>query len=394
MFVADDSGGIFVEGMGRETMPPAGEEIAIEGHTGPGEFAPVVIATALRSLGRKGLPPARAARLEQLTAGREDSQWIEIAGVVRHAAADQSGHLVFDLVSGPTHFRAYVPRYRGGPPPTLIDARIRVQAVAGTQFNQKRQLTGLTLFVPGMEEIAIEDAAPAEPFAVRATPIDTLLRFESPDTFGRRVRVHGVVTRSSAQDFFIQDDTGGLQVYALRAKTLQPGQIVDVLGFPAAGSLTPVLEEATFRLAGDAVPSRPAAIDYDEAFAGDYDSQLVRIEAQLLDVVPSAPRSGAAAAGRLTRVPCARRRVGTDLCPAARKPRAGLRHLPSPRRRVAEPARAEGIHAAPPEPCRRRRGESRLVVDAAARALGCRGHVVRDSCGLRDVETTRVARSR
>jgi len=56
----------------------------IEGVSGPGDFAPVVDRALLRVVGEGTVPPA-ARRLDRLSTGVEDGQWIEIEGTVRSA---------------------------------------------------------------------------------------------------------------------------------------------------------------------------------------------------------------------------------------------------------------------------------------------------------------------
>ena len=86
LFVQDASAGIFVY-YSQLTHPlpacAAGDEVDIVGQTGPGDFAPVIVAHTLTVRGKGALPAAFAAPLEQLVSGRLDSQLVEIAGVVR-----------------------------------------------------------------------------------------------------------------------------------------------------------------------------------------------------------------------------------------------------------------------------------------------------------------------
>ena len=66
---------------------------------------------------------------------------------------------------------------------------------------------------------------------------------------------------------------------------LQPGDIVDVLGFPKFGSATPVLEDATFLKLGTTNPPLPVALD-NLTNAFDHEADLVAMEATLTGLAP------------------------------------------------------------------------------------------------------------
>ena len=147
MFVQDASSGIFVyTSQLTHTMPDVlpGDDVDIVGQTGPGDFAPVVVAHTMRIQGHGALPAPLPARLEQLVSGRLDSQLVEITGVVRTASTDPDGHLFFDLAVGESRVPIIVPVRPGTPLPASIaaDSQVRVTAVAGTRFNTRRQLIG------------------------------------------------------------------------------------------------------------------------------------------------------------------------------------------------------------------------------------------------------------
>jgi PAS domain S-box-containing protein len=61
------------------------------------------------------------------------------------------------------------------------------------------------------------------------------------------------------------------------------GDQVEVLGFPAKGEYTPVLQDAVYRKTGSGSPVKPLDMGLDEALAGSYDCRLVRITAKLLE---------------------------------------------------------------------------------------------------------------
>ena len=61
------------------------------------------------------------------------------------------------------------------------------------------------------------------------------------------------------------------------------GDQVEVLGFPAKGEYTPMLQDADFPKNWFGPLPEPVLINTDEALKGTYDCRLVRIEATVLD---------------------------------------------------------------------------------------------------------------
>jgi hypothetical protein len=84
----------------------------------------------------------------------------------------------------------------------------------------------------------------------------------------------------------MQDSSGGLRVLARQTNEVSPGDLVDVLGFPAIGDFSPNLEEAIFRKTGTGpLPERRKTTAEQILLHGTNDSQLVEIEARLLQGV-------------------------------------------------------------------------------------------------------------
>src|SRR6185436_1770889 len=91
------------------------------------------------------------------------------------------------------------------------------------------------------------------------TPAVNLLKFAAQGDAGHRVLVRGGVTLYDAGEFFMRDETRALLIRTGQSTHLEPGDIVDVAGFPALGDYGPILEDATFRRIG--AGPRPAAIE-------------------------------------------------------------------------------------------------------------------------------------
>src|SRR5208283_2284393 len=106
----DASGGIYVR-LGEGTNQfNAGDDVEVQGHSGPGDFVPVVLTEKVTVLGRATLPPPDPATYKQLAAGEDDGQWVELRGEVRSALPSVRGHVLIDLLTDGQRLSALVTR--------------------------------------------------------------------------------------------------------------------------------------------------------------------------------------------------------------------------------------------------------------------------------------------
>ena len=284
-FLQDETAGIYFQEL--TNMPPfnAGQLVEIEGVTDAGEYAPIVILQSLKVLGEGSLPGAKTVFIEDLVSGREDSQFVEVVGTVRSVRFEaESQNYLVDLVTGGERFTAYTRQLPVSNTAALVESVVRLRGVCATLFNRQRQLFGFRLLVPRPNDLVIEKPASVNPFDIPAQAIGSLLRFTSPGTFGRRVKVAGtVVYQEPGAALFIEDGKDGLYCQTRLRGAVQNGDQVEVLGFPAKGDYTPVLQDAIYRKVGPGVAPEPVNVNLDEALAGKHDCRLVRITAKLLE---------------------------------------------------------------------------------------------------------------
>ncbi|NOS72529.1 MAG: sensor histidine kinase [Verrucomicrobia bacterium] len=284
-FVQDETSGIYLQ----ETtnMPPfgPGQLVEVDGVTGAGEYAPIVMLKSIKVVGKGELPKAKPVSLEELVSGREDSQYVEVVGTVRSVRFEQeSEYYLVDMVMGGERFTAYTRQLPVTNTQDLIESVVRVRGVCSSLFNRQRQLFGFRLLVPREADLMIEKPAAANPFDIQTQEISSLLGFTAQSTFGRRVKVAGtVVYQEPGVALFIQDEKEGLRCQTRERLPVQVGDYVEVLGFPAKGEYTPVLQDATFRKIRAGSATEPVKITLDEALAGTHDCKLVRITGKLLE---------------------------------------------------------------------------------------------------------------
>ncbi len=296
LFVQDATAGIFVVTRGMAQAVPAcrpGDLVEIAGESGPGDFAPVIAAHRIVVTGHQPLPAARPVSLEALLSGSEDSQFVELGGVVRSIERDRANHLAIEFVHARERIRAFVPSIEGQatPPGLGVGAVVSLAAVAGTRFNTSRQILGVQLFVPNASAVRVTDAAPPDPFALAVSSTARLMTFAGSGRSGRQMRVRGVVVAAQEQAVYLKDADSTLEVQTAGAPgdtAIRPGDLVDAVGFPGTSAGRGLLlEDAMLRRVGHAgapapVEARPADLIRDARAA-----EFVQLRARLLQRITS-----------------------------------------------------------------------------------------------------------
>jgi PAS domain S-box-containing protein len=288
-FIQDQSAGIYFRLDPSLGSPPlaSGQLIEIQGEADPGEFAPVVMAHKIEILGRGTIPEANPVSFQQIASGQEDSQFVEIHGTVRAAWFDDtSGLFLVDIATGGGRLTACARKLPVSQSGELVDSTVTVRGVCTTEFNHQRQLFDIELLVPRPTDLVVETAAPQNPFDAPTLPIEKLLQFTPQGPYGHRVKVTGTITYCQGGVLYIEDSTEGLYVETRQTDSLAPGDRIEVLGFPAKGEYTPMLQDAVFRKVGPGPEPAPDAITTDDALKGTHDCRLVHIEATIIDRAP------------------------------------------------------------------------------------------------------------
>ncbi|MGD0363224.1 MAG: ATP-binding protein, partial [Bryobacteraceae bacterium] len=273
VFVEDRTDGIYVS---PHELPVAGVHVGdlvdIDAESQAGDFAPILAWPHVRVVARNVPVPHRQTLMDRILTGAEDSRLVDMEGVVRNASADK-GVSSLDVVCAKNRFSAYVPGLAD--PERLLDARVAIHGVCGTLYNDRRQLRGIQLFVPGPHDLRIIEP----PGASERVAVDHVLDFAAGRLPGHRVRVGGIVTWSSASLLFIRDADNGLRVDLRGNAQLAPGDRVDVLGYPRDGPVVPLLEDSEAYPNGHGRAPDPVVTSAQELVRGLHANQLVQLDA-------------------------------------------------------------------------------------------------------------------
>ena len=284
-FIQDDTAGIYLQHSPNTPWLVPGQLVEVEGASSPGEYAPIVVPERVRIMGNAELPVPKRVTYEQLASGKEDSQFVEIAGVVRSVQSlEASQYHLIEIATGGGRLSVYARQLPVMKTGELVDSTVRVRGVCSTRFNHQRQLFAIRLMVPRPDDLVIEVPAPKEPFAIPARPIGSLLQFAPLESYGHRVKVAGtVIYHEPGRLLFLQDGEQGVEVQTAARELLQLGDRIEALGFVGQGEYTPDLQDAIFRKTASGEQIQPSRVTPDEALKGKHDCRLIQVAAKLLD---------------------------------------------------------------------------------------------------------------
>jgi signal transduction histidine kinase len=300
-YIEDETGGMeLIFRPDQSHLAPAmGDCVVVRGAADWGEGdSPAVCVESVECLGKGTLPAAKPSSWSELSSGHGVDEWVEIEGVVH---SSDGSHVLLECEGE----QALVSIRSASAPlvDQLVDAVVRMRGV-GTIARDEHQVRGTHLIVPSLEYVEV-DQPPPDTFSLPTREISSLLKGNGTKTLRHRVKIKGVLTLQDDNHYFLQDATGSAMAVAKQSIVLtrsghwvfwqsvqghadspgtdiQPGDRIEVVGFPEMRGYSPVLTEAVFRPLGRATPATPVPTDANAIFAGNLDSTLVSLEAVLL----------------------------------------------------------------------------------------------------------------
>lgn len=284
LFVSDGTAGVYVETRNRVLLTSAirpGTELAIDGVTGAGEFAPIVDQSSLRILGKGIIPPPRRVSVDHLASGAEDGQWIAFDGTVRSAGLRET-MLVLSVASGPLKIEVKTTPPEDGKFAQLVNARVRIRGTVGPIFNQRSQLVSVNVYAPSFLSIQVLQPAPADPFALPVRQMKAAFEYSPGAGTEHLVRFRGTVNARWGQILYLNDGFQSASVVSSEVTSLLPGDVVDAVGYPVLGGSTHTIEDAVFKRLGTTALPEATPVAGKEALSGDFEDALVRLDGRLV----------------------------------------------------------------------------------------------------------------
>ena len=296
MFFQDASGGVYVN-----TNKPydvrTGDEVVIKGVTNPSYRTEVALNPEIQVVGRGKRYPAPEFSHSKLATGDGDCLLVSFRGVVRAQDLEQhqasflpqpvpSIHLDVAMDGGAVE--VYLDSSFGNNPPSLVDATVEIQGVAGGAFDQKNQLTGIILYIPSSEYIHVLKRPTSKLGDLPLTDIDDVFRSQQIQDTSSRLRVRGTVTYYKKGDSAVLEDHGkSIFVQTRQTSALEIGDVVDAFGFASDREYAPSLSKASLVKTGSSMRLKPQPVTYEQAFSGLYSDNLVSISGRLVSQLQS-----------------------------------------------------------------------------------------------------------
>jgi signal transduction histidine kinase/DNA-binding response OmpR family regulator len=284
LFVHDATGAIFVVVAARPILPiHGGSLIELTGISDPGDFGPVIVQPRISVVGESHVP-AEAPRvsLARLLTGAEDAQWVEVEGLV-HSVVESGSNVTIGMVISDGPLTATTVKENGVDYAELVDAKVKIHGNAGALSTPTHQIAGFRVMFPSLEQVTVEEPAPADPFGLPVRAVNSLLRFAPDIDFLHRVHIRGQVTLAwPGRILCLQDATQGICVQTSQNTPAAVGDTVDVAGFPAVGNFTPTMTDATFRTLSGGNPPAPRPVTAEQALDGSHAAALVQIDGRLI----------------------------------------------------------------------------------------------------------------
>ena len=284
IFVCDHSGCVFVSVARSPILSNRpGDLIEIAGFTGPGDYASIIEAKQIVTIGHPGLPtsPIRVS-MEQLASGIYDTDWIQVEGRVRSIHREPNIVSLVIAAKGGSFGAVTLPE-AGVDYDRLVDSWIRLTANTAPAFNQRRQMVAVHLFFPSMRQVQVKEPAPPDPFGQSPISVADMFRFSPDASQVHRVHIQGTVTLDwPGRVLCIQDQDSPLCMQSSQMSGASVGSRVDPVGFPAVHFFKPTLEYASFRSESSSdLPIRPTVVAADRILKDDLNGKLVEVEAEL-----------------------------------------------------------------------------------------------------------------
>ena len=273
LFVQENNAATFVDAHDQRLQVKTGDLVEVHGESSRGDFAPSIVHALVAVVRHGELPQPVSVEMSKEDLDPYESRWCTIRGIV-HAVLFNYGHTVLRVRAGGSDVMVTLPQVISGD--KLVDREVAITGALGVVFNDRKQAIGTQLFTPSPDLIRPTSDRPA---GTVVRTISSLQRYNPNLDTSHSVIVHGVVVaKTKADDLFIQDNTGGLEIRGVAPFGVADGTVISVRGFVVSDEYSPLLEDAAItEVSGRATP-RPVKITPEQALSGAFDAQFVSMQ--------------------------------------------------------------------------------------------------------------------
>ncbi len=295
VFVQDESAGTHLHFKPANNDLRVGDRVHIKGTTLAGLYFPGVDVTDLDILGHESPPAGVSASYDDLATGRFHYQRVVVEGLGRTLTPLDENRSLLRLAMGSRVIEVRVDAPLEFAPP-LIDARLRITALAAGGINDRRQLVFPYLRVTDWSDVTITQPATA-PESLPIISVASLLRFGAADEPHHRARIRGTVLAAFTDGrVFLRDSTPppppretpkdappkppqspSIAIRLTAPANLKPGHLAEITGFPIMAGFSASLADSHVLSTEPAETPAASVITLRQFQNGSHDADLVQL---------------------------------------------------------------------------------------------------------------------
>ena len=292
VFVQDDTAGTHLHFKPARNDLRVGDRVRVKGVTMAGLYLPGVEVTEITVLSHESPPAAVSAIYDDLATGRFHYQRVLVEGLGRTLTPLDENRSLLRLAMGSRVIEVRVDAPLEAAP-QLIDARLRITALAAGGINDRRQLVFPYLRVTDWSDVQIAQVAPPAE-KLPHTSAASLLPFGAADEPHHRVRIQGTVL-AAFQDgrVFLRDATPpppqrdpaaespllspSVAIKLSTSHALQTGDFAEIVGFPVMQGFSASLADAVVLSSEKQNEPSVSIVTLKEFLNGSHDADLVQL---------------------------------------------------------------------------------------------------------------------
>lgn len=278
----DDTGTIYVRDATKTNqLPHLAERVEVQGRT---DVSGVLLG-AFQRLGAGELPAPELASWDQLMNSSLEMRLVEVRGVIESLLPRRNGWSRANLRLREGVLK--VELRRAGVTPGPLEryegavVRLRGMVFVDRYANGRIKVGQIRMYDA---KVLMEQPATTNVFAGAPVTIAALTRSNPGYNPFLRVKVAGQILFVRGYDHFLTDGQDGVRFVTSQVTELEPGDVVEVAGYPEISAAAPVLRSALVRKTGHAELPAPRPLSPDDLIRPSFDSTLVSIEGKLASV--------------------------------------------------------------------------------------------------------------
>jgi signal transduction histidine kinase len=280
VFIQDASAGTHLHFKPARHDLRVGDRVRVKGSTMAGLYLPGVDVTELSLLGHETAPEAVTAGYEDLASGRYHYQRVSVEGLGLTLAALDENRSLLRLAMGSRVIEVRIDAALESAP-DLIDARLRITALAAGGINDRRQLVFPYLRVTDWDDVSVMEAPP-KAASLPVSSVAELLPFGSMDAPRHRAKIRGTVLAAFPDGrVFLRDLTAPLSTaIAIRLTApadLTSGHVAEALGFPIMAGFSASLADACLLSTEPGPPAKAETASLKDFQNGSHDANLIQL---------------------------------------------------------------------------------------------------------------------